>query len=98
MDERRVVTDLHRQFTELLKQEGKRKQIALAIDRYATKLVQSGEVEALSESVQEIIFGCLDLHHWGDSSLPPTYNLKKVEGLVKHLDKLERSNRRSRTL
>lgn len=85
---RAITKALLRLFTELAKSESNQQEIALKADKYAARIVRSGEVEKLPDWLQDIVYGCLDLHHWGkDGEIRPTYSPREIRLIITDLKK-----------
>jgi len=90
MDKKEINSEIKKtlikKFEALLKAKNDKKiQLAKIIDNYATNIVKKEIFFSLDEKIQDILSACLDLHHWANESLPPTYTEKDIRKIVAKL-------------
>ncbi len=64
--------------------EKRRYHLAEVIDGFAMLIYTKYEKE-ISEELGEILSSLMDMHHWGDKEMPPTYNEEGIKKLIKRL-------------
>lgn len=70
---------------EFLNADEKRKyKLADSIDGFAMIVYTKYEKE-ISDELEEILSSLMDMHHWGDKEMPPTYDEGGIKKLIKTL-------------
>ncbi len=70
---------------EFLNADEKRKyDIAYAIDKFSMLIYSKYEKE-ISDELEEILSSLMDMHHWGDKEMPPTYDEEGIRNLLNRI-------------